>query len=149
MTALGDQLQNDLKDAMRAKDETRKGALRMLISAMKNADIAAGGGLDDDGAVAVLQKEAKLRRESLEEFKNGGREDLAAKEAAALEVLADYLPEAAPEEEIEAAAAKVIEETGASGPSDLGKVMPVLVKQFAGRADGRAINTVVRRLLSD
>ena len=149
MTALGDQLQDDLKDAMRAKDDTRKGALRMLMAAIKNADIAVKGSLDDAGAVVVLQKEAKLRRESLEEFKNGGREDLAAKEAAALEVLAVYLPEAVPEEEIEAAAVKVIAETGASGQSDLGKVMPVLVKEFAGRADGRAINTVVRRLLSD
>ena len=148
MTALGDQLQNDLKDAMRAKDDTRKGALRMLIAAIKNADIASGG-LDDDGAVVVLQKEAKLRRESLDEFRGADREDLAEKEEAALAVLADYLPEAATEEEIEAAAAVVISDTGAAGPRDLGKVMPVLVKQFSGRADGRAINAVVRRLLSD
>ena len=149
MTALGDQLQNDLKDAMRAKDDVRKGALRMLIAALKNADIEASGDLDDDGAMSVLQKEAKLRRESQEEFRKGDREDLAAKERAALDVLADYLPEAAPVEDIEAAAVKLIAETGASGPRDIGKVMPVLVKEFAGRADGRAINEVVRRLLSD
>ena len=147
MTALGDRLQEDLRDAMRAKDEARKSALRLLIAALKNAEIAEGG-LDDDGAAGVLQKEAKLRRESLEEFRQAGREDLAVKEEEALAVLADYLPEEASREDIEAAAKKVIAETGASGPRDIGKVMPVLVKEFAGRADGRAINEVVRGLLN-
>jgi uncharacterized protein YqeY len=94
-----------------------------------------------------VQKQAKQRRESILEFEKAGRKDLAAKESAELSILEEYLPRQLSRDEIEAAARAVIAQTGAAGPRDIGKVMPVLTKQLAGLADGRAINEVVRALL--
>lgn len=147
MPTLQERVQAELADAMRARDETKKSTLRMLIAAVKNAEIEARKPLDDDGVTAVIQKQVKQRRESIIEFEKGGRKDLVDKEASELAVLEAYLPEQASREEIEAAAKQVIAETGATTQRDLGRVMPVLTKQFAGRADGRAINEVVRALL--
>jgi uncharacterized protein YqeY len=147
MATLKERIQSELNDALRAHDETRKTALRMLTAAVRNAEIEARHELDDDGVIAVVQKQVKQRRESIVEFRKGNREDLAAKEEAEMAVLEVYLPQQADRSEIESAARKLIAETGASGPRDIGKVMPPLVKQFAGRADGRAINDVVRELL--
>jgi uncharacterized protein YqeY len=147
MSTLKERIQSELADAMRARQEVRKSALRMLIAAVKNAEIEAGHGFSDDEVVGVVQKQAKQRRESIAEFEKANRADLVAQEQGELEVLEAYLPEQATDADIEAAAQKVIEETGASSARDIGKVMPVLVKQFAGRADGRAINEIVRRLL--
>lgn len=145
---LKEQVQADLEAAMRARDETRKSALRMLTAAIKNAEIEARGKPFDDAAVvAVIQRQVKQRRESIAEFKKGGRQDLVDKESSELAVLDGYLPEQASREEIVEAARKVIAETGASGPRDLGKVMPALTKQFAGRADGRIISEVVKEQL--
>jgi uncharacterized protein YqeY len=149
MPSLKDQIQNDLADAMRNKQEIRKSALRMLIAAIKNTEIEARKPLDDAGVVTVIQKQVKQRRESIVEFQKGNRQDLVEKESAEAEVLETYLPEQADPAEIEAAARKLIAETGASGPRDLGKVMPTLTKQFAGRADGRAISDIVKGLLGD
>jgi uncharacterized protein YqeY len=162
--ALREQIQADLTEAMRNREETRKSALRMLISAIRNAEIRtppAGASdeqlaemaklpplvLADDEVLSVIQKQLKQRRDSIEQFEKAKRTDLADKERAEAEILEVYLPQQAGAEEIEAAARKVIAETGASGPRDMGKVMPVLTKQFAGRADGRLINETVRRLL--
>jgi uncharacterized protein YqeY len=162
--ALREQIQADLTEAMRNREETRKSALRMLISAIRNAEIRTPptGASDeqlaemaklppmvlaDDEVLSVIQKQLKQRRDSIEQFEKAKRTDLADKERAEAEILEVYLPQQAGAEEIEAAARKVIAETGASGPRDLGKVMPVLTKQFAGRADGRLINETVRRLL--
>jgi hypothetical protein len=147
MATLKDTIQADLADAMRNREEIRKSALRMLIAAIKNTEIDQGKPLEDDAVIAVIQKQVKQRRESIIEFEKGNRMDLVERERAEETVLQAYLPEQAGPEEIEAAVRKVIAETGASGPRDIGKVMPVLTKQFAGRADGRAINEVVRRLL--
>jgi uncharacterized protein YqeY len=94
-----------------------------------------------------LQKQVKQRRESIVEFEKAGRADLVAKESGEITALEGYLPQQATHEEIEAAARRVVAETGASGPRDIGKVMPALVKEFAGRADGRVINEVVRALI--
>ena len=147
MATLKDTIQADLADAMRNREEIRKSALRMLIAAIKNTEIDQGKPLEDDAVITVIQKQVKQRRESIIEFEKGNRMDLVERESAEAKVLEAYLPEQAGPEEIEAAVRKVIAETGASGPRDIGKVMPVLTKQFAGRADGRAINEVVRRLL--
>lgn len=164
MAALKDQIQADLSDAIRNREETRKTALRMLISAVRNAEIRTPppGATDeqlaemaklppvvlsDDEVVSIVQKQLKQRRDSIDQYEKARREDLAEKERAEAEILEAYLPQQASAEEIEAAAQKVIAETGASGPRDMGKVMPVLTKQFAGRADGRLINETVRRLL--
>ncbi len=136
----------DLRRRHGAREETRKPALR-IHWAIKNTEIDQGKVLDDDAVVGVIQKQVKQRRESIIEFEKGHRMDLVEKEAAEAKVLEGYLPEQASPQEIEAAVRKVIAETGASGPRDMGKVMPVLTRQFAGRADGRAINEVVRRLL--
>lgn len=164
MASLRDQIQADLTDAMRKKEETRKTALRMLISAIRNSEIRnpPPGATDEqlaemaklpplvlsnDEVLSVVQKQLKQRRDSIDQYEKANRQDLAEKERAEAVILETYMPQQAGAEEIEAAARKVIEETGASGPREMGKVMPVLTKQFAGRADGRLINETVRRLL--
>lgn len=146
--SLKQQLNDDLKDAMRAGDAPRRDTLRLLLSSVHNAEIEAGDELDDEGVLGVLGKEAKQRRESIEEFKKGGRQELVDKEEAELALIAAYLPEQLSRDDIVAAARKIIEETGANGPQDIGKVMPALMQQLRGRADGRAANEVVRELLS-
>ncbi len=164
MSTLRERIQADLAEAMRARDETRKSTLRMLLSAIKNAEIRtapAGASdeelarmaelppllLDDAAVLAIIQKQIKQRRESIEQFRKAGRQDLVDRESAEVAVLETYLPQQATREEIETAARRVIAETGAASPRDLGKVMPVLTREFAGRADGRLINEVVRTLL--
>jgi uncharacterized protein YqeY len=146
--SLKERLNTDLRDAMRQRAELRRDTLRMALAALHNAEIAAGRELDDDGTLGVLAKEAKQRRESIEEFRKGNRPDLADKEEAELAVISEYLPQQATREEIMEAARRVVQETGASGPKDLGKVMPVLMQQFRGRAEGRDVNEVVRELLA-
>jgi len=145
--SLKDTLADDLKDAMRAGDEARKTAIRMTIAAIKNAEVAAMKPLDDAAVTGVLGKQVKQRKESIEEFKKAGRQDLVDREAAELRVLEAYLPAAMSPEEIIDAARGVIAEVGASGPGDKGKVMSTLMPRLAGRADGRAVNEAVTRLL--
>ena len=147
MSNLKEQLQSDLLNAMRARDETRKSSLRMLTAAIKNAEIEARAPLADADVLSVIQKQVKQRRESIIEFEKGGRQDLVDKERAEMTILETYLPPQAGREQIEAAARRIIAETGASSVRDIGKVMPLLVKEFAGTADGRTINDVVRSLL--
>jgi uncharacterized protein len=144
---LADQLQNDLKDAMRSGDTNRRDTIRLALSAARNARIAAGKELDDSDMLAVLTKEAKQRQESIEEFGKAGRQDLVDKESAELAVLQGYLPEQLSREDVVEAARKIVDETGASGPRDIGKVMPPLMKELRGRADGKVVNEVVRELL--
>lgn len=148
MSTLKERIQADLHDAMRAHDEIRKTALRMLTAAVRNAEIEVRRDLDDAGVLAVIQKQAKQRRESIAEFRKGGREDLVAKEEGELVWLEGYLPQQAPREEVEAAARRVVAEAGASGPRDIGKVMPRLMQEFAGRADGKLVSDVVKDLLT-
>lgn len=146
--SLKERLNDELRDAMRQHDDRRRDTLRLVLAAVRNGEIAAvGRQLDDDGVLAVLAKEAKQRRESIEEFRKGNRPDLVEKEEAELAIIAGYLPEQATRDEIVEAARRVVQETGASGPKDLGKVMPVLMQQFRGRAEGREISDVVRELL--
>ena len=148
MPSLQEQIQADLSDAMRARDEVRKSSLRMLIAALKNAQIEARTDhLEDTAVLAMVQKQVKQRRESVMEFRKGNREDLVAIEEAEIEVLSTYLPAQVSREEIVAAARKLVAETGAAGPRDMGKVMPALTKQFGASADGRTISEVVRELL--
>ncbi len=145
---LKEQLQSDLKDAMRARDDLRRDTLRFVLSALHNAEIDVRGDLDDDGVIGVLTKQAKQRRESIEEFRKGGREELAVKEEGELEVISGYLPEALSRDDVVAAAKDIIEETGASSMKDIGKVMPALMERLRGRADGKEASEVVRDLLS-
>ena len=147
MTPLRDRIAGDLREAVRARDEPRKSALRLLSAAIRNAEIEARGELDEGGILAVVQRQAKQRRESIDEFRRGGRDDLVEREELELRALAGYLPEPATREELVEAAREAIAAAGASGPRDLGKVMPALVERFRGRADGREISAVVRELL--
>jgi uncharacterized protein YqeY len=147
--SLKEQLADDLKDAMRARDEIRKSAIRMATAAIKNAEIAAGKAFQDAEVLGVIAKQVKQRRESIEEFQKGGRQDLVDKEAAEMKVLQAYMPPAIGREEIAAEARKVIDEIGAHGPADKGKVMQALMPRLAGRAEGREINEVVTELLAN
>jgi uncharacterized protein YqeY len=151
-----DQLAADLKDAMRAGDGLRRDVLRSVMTAISNAEIgrvdvsdesAGRQSLGDDDALGVIQKQAKQRRESIEEFKKGGRQDLVDREAAELAILETYLPQQMTRDEVESEVRAVIAETGASGPSGKPKVMPAAIARMKGRADGRLINEVVTELL--
>src|SRR3972149_7396828 len=146
--SLKERLNSDLKDALRKGEEQRKAALRMALAALHNAEIEAGGELDESAVLGVLARAAKQRRESIEEFRKGRREDLVAREEAQLAVIEQYLPQQMSRDEIAEAARAVIAQVGASGPGDKGKGMPVLVNQLRGRADGREINAVVTELLA-
>jgi uncharacterized protein YqeY len=145
--SLQEKLLEDMKAAMRARDETRLSTLRMLRSAINYAEIDKRGPLDDAGVLSVIEKDAKRHRESIEAFQKGNRPELAAKEEAELKILLSYLPQQLTDEEIAAAAAEVIAQVGATGPGDIGKVMAVLAPRLKGKADGRLISQTVQGLL--
>ena len=133
---------------MRDKDKAKVSAIRLVIAAIKNAEIARQTTLDDTDILGIIAKEARQRHESIEAFRQGNRLDLVAQEEAELNVLQGYLPQQMSREEIIAEARRVIAEVGAQGPSDKGKVMPKLIAQLKGRADGREINAIVTELLA-
>jgi len=146
---LRQKLSDDLKQAMRDGDKVRRSVIRLVIAAIRNAEIARQTALDDDTDIlGIIAKEVRQRRESIEAFKQGERQDLVAQEEAELIILNEYLPRQMTREEIVVAARQVIEEIGAQGPGDKGKVMPQLIAQLKGRADGREINAVVTELLT-
>ena len=147
--SLKDRLAEDLKDAIRSGDERRKIAIRLVVAGVKNAEVAQGAPLDDSGVLKVISKEANRRRESIDQFRKGNRPDLVAQEETELAILQTYLPPAVSRDEIVQAARAVIAQVGARGPADKGKVMPVLIGQLAGRAEGREINEVVTQLLAE
>jgi len=146
--SLKEKLGSDLKQAMRGGDKVRRSVIRLVFAAVKNAEIAQQTTLEDTDILGVIAKEARRRQESIEAFKQGNRQDLVAQEEAELAVLQEYLPEQMSREEIIVAARQVIEEVGAGGPGDKGKVMSRLIPQLKGKADGREINAVVTELLS-
>jgi len=145
---LKQKLSDDLKQAMRGGDKVRRSLIRLVMSAIRNAEIARQATLDDADILGVIAKQVKQRRESIEAFKQGDRLDLVAQEEAEMAILNEYLPQQMTREEIIEAANQVIKETGAQGPRDKGKVMPKLITQLKGKADGREINAVVTELLS-
>jgi len=145
---LRQKLSDDLKQAMRGGDKVRRSVIRLVMAAIRNAEIARQATLDDTDILGVIAKEVRQRRESIEAFKQGSRDDLVAQEEAELTILNEYLPRQMAREEIITAARQVIEEVGAQGPGDKGKVMPQLIAQLKGRADGREINAVVTELLT-
>ncbi len=144
---LKEQLMADLKVAMRAKDIETRNALRMLQAAIKQVEIDGGSALDEAGAMAVVTKQAKQRRESIKEYEAAGRDDLAAPEKVELAIFERYLPTLMSREEVEQIASKVIADVGATGPRDTGKVMGRLMGQLKGKADGGLVNQVVSALL--
>ncbi len=168
--SLKQRLMEDLKRAMREGDETRKATIRMIRAAIANEELKRRGQfieaeeargtaiediqvreedfeLDDSAILAIIQKETRMRQDAIEQYRRGGREDLAAREEAELKILQEYLPKMMSREEIEAAAREVIAEVGATGPRQMGVVMRPLMERLRGRADGRLVNQVVRELL--
>ncbi len=145
---LEERLNNDLKQAMRGGDKVRRSVIRLVLAAIKNAEIARKAALEDNDVLGIIAKEARQRQESIEAFKQGNRHDLVAQEEGELAILQEYLPRQVTRDEIIAEARRVIEEVGAQGAGDKGKVMPKLIAQLKGKADGREINAVVTELLS-
>ena len=146
--SLKNRIQDDVKDAMRARDRERLPVLRMITAAIKQKEIDERIEPDETAVLAVLDKMAKQRRESLEQYEKAGREDLAKQERFELELLKDYLPEQLSEEDLGALIAQAIEETGASSMRDMGAVMGKLRGQVQGRADMKAVSNAVRASLS-
>jgi uncharacterized protein len=151
MSDLKDRLRADLTTAMKARDELRSSTLRMVLTAITNAEVAGkvARELTDEDVLGVLSSEAKRRREAATAFKDGGREEMAAKEAAEGEVIAEYLPTPLTEAEISELVSAAIARTGAAdeGMRAMGKVMGVVTPQVRGRADGGAVAAEVRRQL--
>jgi uncharacterized protein YqeY len=145
---LRDRLESDLKAALRAGDTTARDTIRFTLAALKNAEIEKGGPLTPAEELALLQREAKRRMESIEQFRAGKRQDLVEREEAQLAVLRRYLPAPLSDEELAQLVAQAIAETGAQGVKDMGKVMPVVMERVAGRAEGRRVSAVVREALS-
>lgn len=145
--ALKQKLTDDLRQAMRQGDKVTSSVIRLVMAAIKNSEIARQAELDDRDILGVIAKQVRQCQESIEAFKQGNRQDLVAKEEAELAILKAYLPEQMTRQEIVTAASRVIDEVGAQGPGDMGKVMAKLMAQLKGRADGREVNAVVTELL--
>ena len=142
-----DRLTDDLKTAMKARDELTRDVVRLMLSGIKNGEIEKRGALDEAGVTDVLSRMVRQYRESIVAFRDGDREAAAAKEEAELAIVMRYMPEQLSPEEIRTLAQAAAAEVGASGPSDRGKVMGRLMPQLRGRADGSVVNSVVGEVL--
>lgn len=143
-----DQIQNDLKSAQLAKDEIKVSTLRLLLSEIKNGEIAKGEPLFDADMIPIIRREAKKRKEAAEGFRLGNREEAAIREEAELRILESYLPANLSNEELTGLVEEVINEVGASSIADMGKVMGVVMGKVAGRADGTTVSNLVKDKLS-
>ena len=142
------QINESVKDAVKSGDELRKRTLRMVLAAVKQAEVDKQTTLDDMAVVALIQKEIKNRREAIEEAKKAERPDLIGDNEAEIKVLEVFLPKAMPAEELRALVSAAIAETGAAGPSDMGKVMKIVMPKVAGRAPNDMISSTVKELLA-
>ena len=141
------QINESVKDAMKSGDEVRKRTLRMVLAAVKQAEVDKREEIDDVAVIALLQKEVKSRRESIEEAKKAERADLVEANEAEIKVLEVFLPKAMPDEELKAIVQAAIAETGASTMADMGKVMKIVMGKVAGRAPNDKISSTVREML--
>lgn len=146
---LKERLTADLKDAMRAKDRTRLLVIRSLLTAITAREKDGGGPLSDDDLLAVIQKQAKQRRDSMEQYVAGGREDLAQVERDELAWIAHYLPQQLTDEEIRALVQEIVTRSGATSRKDMGRVMGEAMRELKGRADGNRVREAVQGLLAD
>jgi len=146
--SLKEQITDDMKAAMRAKDTGRLGTIRLLTAAMKQKEVDERIELTDTHILAIIEKMIKQRKDSITQFEAGGRQDLADIEKAELEVLSAYMPAALSTDEIAGEVAEAIAATGAAGPQDMGKVMAVLKAKLAGRADMTAVSALVKKALT-
>ncbi|NLF00139.1 MAG: GatB/YqeY domain-containing protein [Anaerolineales bacterium] len=146
--ALKQRLQEDLKDALRARAERRKAVIRLALAAIGHAEVERDSDLSDEDVAAVLQKQAVLRRDTIAELEQANRPDMLARELAELAILEAYLPKQLSRDEIAEEARRVVAEVGATGPRDVGQVMRALMARLKGRADGTVVNEIVREMLS-
>ena len=144
---LQQRIESAMRDAMRGRDGRRTSTLRMAMAAAHNRQIELGRALSDDEMVDVLSRQVKQRRESIEQFRAGGREETAQTEEAEAAILVEFLPRQMSAEELDGAVAQAVAETGAMGPSDMGRVMGAVMPRIKGRADGKAVSEAVRRRL--
>ena len=142
------ELETELHSAMRSGDDLRKRTLRMILSSVKLAEVEKRGELDEAGMQAVLQREVKTRQEAMADAEKAQRPDLAAASHAELAVVQAYLPAQLSPDELEQMTRQAITATGAAGPQDMGKVMKEIMPKLQGRADGKTVNEIVRRLLN-
>jgi uncharacterized protein YqeY len=145
--SLKERLLEDFKTAMRERDIVSKNAIQMVRSAVLQIEKDNKVTLDDDGIIEVIAKELKKRRDSLPDYEKSGRQDLLNNLKAEIEILLRYLPQQLTEEELEVIVKQAIEETGASSAKDMGKVMQVVMPQIKGRADGRMVSQIAKRLI--
>ena len=141
-------IQADLKAAMTAREDSKRDTLRLIMADLKNKQIELGRGLEDEETLAVITKAKKSRQDSLEQYTDAGREDLAAIERAELEIISVYLPEEMGEDELRELVTAAVAEVGATEPKDMGAVMKALMPKVKGRADGKAVQRIVMELLS-
>ncbi|MCH7624825.1 MAG: GatB/YqeY domain-containing protein [Chloroflexi bacterium] len=141
------QLNDELKDAMRSGDTTRRTTIRYLLSIIQNEEIAKRSELDDEGILAVLSRQAQQRRDSIEAFEKADRQDLVDKEKAELDYILPYLPQQLSADEIKELVVRAISDVGASGPGDMGKVMSQVMPGVKGRAEGKQVSSIVAGLL--
>ena len=148
--ALKEKLQNDLTEAMRARDEVRSSTIRMVLTAIKNEEVSGkeARDLSDAEVITVLSREAKKRREAAEAFEQAGAADRAANEKAEGVIIAEYLPAQLSDSEIKEIIAAAITESGATGPQQMGQVMKLIQPKIAGRADGGIVSSLVKAALS-
>ncbi|WP_281950855.1 GatB/YqeY domain-containing protein [Nitrosophilus kaiyonis] len=147
MSDLKKRLQEDLKNAMREKDNFKRDTIRFLMSAIKQVEVDTRKELNDADIIKIIQKSIKQREESANQYKEAGREDLYEKEMKEAEILKSYLPKQLSDEELETEIKKIIEEVGATSLKDMGKIMGVATKKLAGIADGKRINQMVKKIL--
>jgi len=145
---LVDKIQKDMYKAMKEKEKERINALRNIIGKLKYRYIDKGDKLTEQEEIKVIQSLAKQRRESIEMYKKGGRNDLVETETKELSIIEEYLPQAMSEEEVRQLVRETVKETGAESMSDLGKVMPLVMKKGAGKVDGKLAQDILRELLS-
>ena len=143
-----DQIENDLKVALKSQDKTKVGVLRIVISKCRNKSIATGKSLEDSEVMKVLQTAAKQHKESIKLYNQGGRNDLVEQETVELNIVEAYLPSMMTEDEIRLIVVSVIEKTGAASMADFGKVMPQVMKEGAGKIDGGVAQNLLKELLS-
>lgn len=146
--SLKERLYEDLKDALRARDEPRKEAIRLLRAEVANAEIAWQREATDQDVQTIVSREVRRRGEALEIYRGAGREDLVAQEELAIRLLSDYLPRQLSPEEVREVVGRIVAELGATGPQDLGPVMRRAMAELRGQADGALVNQVARELLS-
>ena len=146
--SIKDQITEDMKTAMRAKEVARLGAIRLLLAAIKQREVDERVVVDDAGVIAIVEKMIKQRKDSISQFEKAGRDDLVAIEVGEMAILQDYLPAQLSNAEVEAAVAAAVSSTGATGPQDMGKVIGALKAQLAGKADMGKVSALVKASLA-